>query len=103
MNYRLDITGQQSNTDGLEGVYTELAWDLFASEGARVESTGGIVTLPDPDPANFVAAEEVTPEIKLAWLLAQFSPEWLAAQKTMLADRFAAPMRFRADPVMVAV
>lgn len=103
MNFCIQINGQQSDIGEMQGVYEELSWDLTASVGERVECTGGTVPLPPPDPENFVAGGEVTPEIKLAWLAAQFPAHWLENQKALLADRFSFSPRLRAEPVSVPV
>lgn len=103
MDFRIGINGRQADVAGLPGVYAELAWDLSAQTGERVESTGGTTDLPAPDPQNFIPASEVTPEIKLSWLVSQFPESWLAEQKAHLAERFAVPARHRAEPVSMAV
>jgi hypothetical protein len=54
--------------DGLTDVVVVVHWRLTAIDGEYVDSSYGTVTMPDPNPADYVPYDQITKDLTIEWV-----------------------------------
>lgn len=84
-----------------DGAVQVAHWRLNGSDGDTTESVYGTVSLPEPDPQNFIPYEALTEATAIGWVKAQLGEERVAAleaQVTGLVAARAAPTTAHGTP-----
>lgn len=77
------------SADGLTDVVKVVHWRLGASDGTNYTDVYGSQTLSSPNPEDFIAYDNLTPEIVQAWTEASLGADRVAELKTSLDGELA--------------
>lgn len=73
--------------EGLENVIHLVSWSYEHIEGEDFAHLKGSSRLPEPDPNNFIASENVTIDMVIGWVEASLSEEGIARLNNFLDNQ----------------
>lgn len=104
----LQVTPSGLNSVTVEGqtlhqAFTTIDWRMSGTDGENTAEVYGQVSLGEPDPANFVPADNVPPETILGWLTDALGAGQIAAHKAIIDQQLAdmaLPPTFTGTPIV---
>jgi hypothetical protein len=92
----LDVVFDEGN---MQNVVETVHWVYTATDGDYVASSYGTVTVPPPEPADFIPYDELTPAIVEGWVEGAMGQDQLDAMDLALANNIAAQQNPTSGPL----